>query len=187
MDAITKSPVYDSQRGKALLDIFRQGLDLVSQRQTVRTLGHREAYLGMSDRLPNLCYYNNEEYAFTKPYSDDTARTIDDEVKKLVNEQYERAKRILSEYAEGHRQLADLLIEKEVIFSEDLERIFGKRKWGSRAEEIVDNIVNERLMLDQFSDCDITMKEIDAIKSTIITTYLGIRHKRVKYPEINLK
>lgn len=57
----------------------------------------------------------------------------------------------------------------------------------SRAEEIVDNIVNERLMLDQFSDCDITMKEIDAIKSTIITTYLGIRHKRVKYPEINLK
>ena len=95
------------------------------------------AYLGMSDRLPNLCYYNNEEYAFTKPYSDDTARTIDDEVKKLVNEQYERAKRILSEYAEGHRQLADLLIEKEVIFSEDLERIFGKRKWGSRAEEIM--------------------------------------------------
>ena len=95
------------------------------------------AYLGMSDRLPNLCYYNNEEYAFTKPYSDDTARTIDDEVKKLVNEQYERAKRILSEYAEGHRQLADLLIEKEVIFSEDLERIFGKRTWGSRAEEIM--------------------------------------------------
>ena len=95
------------------------------------------AYLGMSDRLPNLCYYNNEEYAFTKPYSDDTARTIDEEVKKLVNEQYERAKRILSEYAEGHRQLADLLIEKEVIFSEDLERIFGKRKWGSRAEEIM--------------------------------------------------
>ncbi len=57
----------------------------------------------------------------------------------------------------------------------------------SKAEEIVDKIVNERLMFDQFSDCDITMKEIDAIKSTIITTYLGIRHKRVKYPEIDMR
>ena len=94
------------------------------------------AYLGMSDRLPNICYYNNTDYSFTKPYSDETAKMIDDEVQRMIAEQYERAKRILTENAEGHNKLAQLLIDKEVIFSDDLEKIFGKRKWGSRAEEI---------------------------------------------------
>lgn len=95
------------------------------------------AYLGMSDRLPNLCYYSNDEYGFSKPYSDKTAELIDEEVLKMVNEQYDRAKRILSEHKEEHNELAQLLIEKEVIFADDVERIFGKRPWASRSEEIM--------------------------------------------------
>ena len=95
------------------------------------------AYAGMSDKLPNLCYYNNEEYSFSKPYSDRTAELIDEEVKKMINEQYDRAKKMLSEHKEGHNQLAQLLMDKEVIFAEDVERIFGKRPWASRSEEIM--------------------------------------------------
>ena len=95
------------------------------------------AYLGMSEKLPNLCYYNNEEYSFNRPYSEKTAELIDEEVKQMVNEQYERAKKILSENQEGHNRLAQLLIDKEVIFAEDVEHIFGKRPWASRSEEIM--------------------------------------------------
>ena len=95
-------------------------------------------YMGMSDKLPNLCYYNpNQEYAFNKPYSEKTAELIDEEVKRMINEQYERAKNILREHQEGHNQLAQQLIEKEVIFAEDVEHIFGKRPWASRSEEIM--------------------------------------------------
>ena len=97
------------------------------------------AYLGMSEKLPNLCYYNNEEYSFNRPYSEKTAELIDEEVKQMVNEQYERAKKILSENQEGHNRLAQLLIDKEVIFAEDVEHIFGKRPWASRSEEISAN------------------------------------------------
>ena len=97
------------------------------------------AYLGMSEKLPNLCYYNNEEYSFNRPYSEKTAELIDEEVKQMVNEQYERAKKILSENQEGHNRLAQLLIDKEVIFAEDVEHIFGKRPWASRSEEISEN------------------------------------------------
>ena len=95
------------------------------------------AYLGMSEKLPNLCYYNNEEYSFNRPYSEKTAEVIDEEVKRIVNEQYERAKQILAEHKEGHNKLAQLLIEKEVIFADDVEHIFGKRPWASRSEEII--------------------------------------------------
>ena len=95
------------------------------------------AYLGMSDKLPNLCYYNNDEYSFNRPYSEKTAELIDEEVKRMVNEQYERAKKILSDNKEGHNKLAQLLIDKEVIFAEDVEEIFGKRPWASRSEEII--------------------------------------------------
>ena len=96
------------------------------------------AYAGMSERLPNLCYYNQQEYSFQKPYSDTTANIIDDEVLKMVNEQYDRAKRILSEHKDGHAQLAQLLVDREVIFADDVERIFGKRPWASRAEELIE-------------------------------------------------
>lgn len=96
------------------------------------------AYAGMSDTLPNICYYNNNEYQFQRPYSEHTAQQIDAEVLKMINEQYKRAKSILTENKDGHNQLADLLIEREVIFAEDVERIFGKRPWASRAQEIID-------------------------------------------------
>ena len=96
------------------------------------------AYAGMSDKLPNLCYYNQQEYSFQKPYSETTAKIMDDEVLKMVNEQYERAKQILAEHKEGHAQLAQLLVEREVIFADDVEKIFGKRPWTSRAEELLE-------------------------------------------------
>ena len=103
------------------------------------------AYAGMSDKLPNLCYYNNDEYSFSKPYSERTAELIDEEVKRMINEQYERAKKVLTEQKEGHNQLAQLLMEKEVIFAEDVERIFGKRPWTSRSEEIMNQKVSQGL------------------------------------------
>ncbi|MBR2606820.1 MAG: ATP-dependent zinc metalloprotease FtsH [Bacteroidaceae bacterium] len=94
------------------------------------------AYAGMSDKLANLCYYNNEEATFQRPYSEKTAELIDNEVKEMIKEQYERAKSMLMEHSEGHHRLANLLIEREVIFAEDVENIFGKRPWTSRSEEI---------------------------------------------------
>ena len=94
------------------------------------------AYAGMSEKLSNLCYYNNEEYSFNRPYSEKTAETIDKEVHAMITEQYERAKELLRKHKEGHAQLAQLLIEREVIFAEDVENIFGKRPWASRSEEI---------------------------------------------------
>ena len=96
------------------------------------------AFAGMSDRLPNLCYYNQQEYSFQKPYSETTAKLMDEEVLKMVNEQYERAKQILTEHKEGHAQLAQLLVEREVIFADDVEKIFGKRPWQSRSEELIE-------------------------------------------------
>ncbi|MBR6286872.1 MAG: cell division protein FtsH, partial [Bacteroidaceae bacterium] len=95
------------------------------------------AYLGMSDELPNICYYNNDEYSFSKPYSELTAQKIDSEVNKMIAQQYARAKQILNEHKEGHAELANILVEREVIFAEDVEKIFGKRPWTSRSEEIM--------------------------------------------------
>ena len=96
------------------------------------------AYAGMSDKLPNICYYNQQEYTFQKPYSETTAKLMDEEVLKMVNEQYERAKQILTEHKDGHAQLAQLLVEREVIFADDVEKIFGKRPWTSRSEELLE-------------------------------------------------
>ena len=97
------------------------------------------AYAGMSENLSNLCYYNNQEYSFNRPYSEKTAEMIDTEVHKMIKEQYERAKALLNEHKEGHAELARILMEREVIFAEDVEKIFGKRPWTSRSEEIFDS------------------------------------------------
>lgn len=96
-------------------------------------------YYGMSDKLPNICYYDStgQEYGFSKPYSGERARIIDEEVSRIIAEQYERAKQILREHAKGHNELADVLINREVIFTEDVEKIFGKRPWTSRTDEIL--------------------------------------------------
>lgn len=98
-------------------------------------------YFGMSERLPNLNYYDTtgQEWGFTKPYSEETAKLIDIEVQRIIREQYERAKELLSTNAEGHNQLAAALLEREVIYSEDVEAIFGKRPWASRSEEILES------------------------------------------------
>lgn len=95
-------------------------------------------YYGMSNKLPNLSYYDStgQEYGFTKPYSEERAKDIDAEVSRIINEQYERAKDVLRKHAEGHKKLADVLIAREVIFTEDVELIFGKRPWISRTDEI---------------------------------------------------
>ena len=97
-------------------------------------------YFSMSDKLPNLNYYDStgQDWGFTKPYSEETAKLIDTEVQKIINEQYDRAKRILSENKEGHSKLAQVLLDREVIYSEDVEHIFGKRTWISRSQEILE-------------------------------------------------
>ena len=96
-------------------------------------------YYGMSNLLPNVCYYDStgQDYMFSKPYSEDRAEIIDKEVSRIIQEQYQRAKDILKQYAEGHAKLADTLLKNEVIFAEDAERIFGKRQWTSRTDEIL--------------------------------------------------
>lgn len=94
---------------------------------------------GMSDKLPNINYNDSsgQDMGFTKPYSEETAQIIDNEVKRIVNEQYERAKDILREYAKQHNEIRDQLIEHEVIYNEDVKRILGPRKWVSRTDEII--------------------------------------------------
>lgn len=96
-------------------------------------------YYGMSKRLPNISYYDSsgQAYGFTKPYSEETSKLIDQEVAALIAEQYDRAKEILRKHAEGHAELADTLVKREVIFTADVEKIFGKRPWVSRTDEIL--------------------------------------------------
>ena len=106
------------------------------------------AYAGMSEKLPNICYYNNNEYNFQKPYSETTAKIMDDEVLKMINEQYVRAKDLLTQHKEGHNKLAELLLEREVIFAEDVEKIFGKRPWVSRSQEIMESENNGKAVND---------------------------------------
>lgn len=132
--------------GRAAEDLFVGSISTGAmndlERSTKAAFG-MVAYTGMSDRLPNICYYNNNEYSFQRPYSETTAKIIDDEVLKIVNEQYARAKQILTDNKEGHARLAQLLFEKEVIYHEDVEKIFGKRPWESRTEELMKE--NDRL------------------------------------------
>ena len=101
-------------------------------------------YYGMSDKLKNISFYDSTQadYSFTKPYSDKTAEVIDKEMQSIVSEQYERAKSIISSNREKHQELADLLVENEVIFTEDVERIFGKRPWVSRMDELMNENKN---------------------------------------------
>lgn len=97
------------------------------------------AYYGMSETLPHINYYDmqSDGYGLTKPYSDKTAELIDREATDIVRSQYERAKAILSEHSEGIQQLAQLLLDREVIYTEDVEHIFGKRPWISRTDELM--------------------------------------------------
>ena len=125
-------------------------------------------YFGMSERLPNLSYYDStgQEYGFTKPYSETTAQLIDEEVSRIISEQYERAKRILSEHAEGHARLTDVLLKNEVIYTEDVEKIFGKRPWKSRSEEILQDDDAEKSDHKEESQADASAKDSSDTNST---------------------
>ncbi len=95
-------------------------------------------YFGMNEKLGNISFYDSSgqsDFAFSKPYSEKTAEVIDEEVRKLISIQYERAKKILTDNKEKHSELAEILLEREVIFSEDLERIFGKKQKSHFIEE----------------------------------------------------
>jgi len=90
-------------------------------------------FYGMGNSLPNVSYYDStENYGFTKPYSEERAQAIDKEVQEIIDQEYKRARQVLEQYAQGHHELAKLLLEREVIYTEDVESIFGKRKWTSR-------------------------------------------------------
>lgn len=117
-------------------------------------------YYGMGKTLPNLCYYNNNEYNFQKPYSDHTAQLIDEEVKQIIDEQYERAKRVILEHKDGHAQLAQLLVDKEVILAEDVEAIFGPRPFVSRSEEII--ALNEQAKKEREAEQPTTSADSDS-------------------------
>lgn len=95
-------------------------------------------YFGMSEKVGNVSYYDStgqSDYSFNKPYSEKTAELIDAEIKELIDHAFIRAKDILSKNSQGHKQLAELLLEREVIFTEDLEHIFGPRPWGKKKED----------------------------------------------------
>ena len=106
---------------------------------TTKTAYAMVAYYGMSDELPNVNYYDmqGDGYGITKPYSDRTAELIDQEAREIVRLEYERAKELLREHAEGLKALTQLLLDREVIYTEDVEHIFGKRAWVSRTEELI--------------------------------------------------
>ena len=104
------------------------------------------AYYGMSDKLKDVSFYDSTgryDYGLVKPYSEQTAKLIDEETQRIIADQMKRAKKILTEQAEGHHQIAQLLIEREVITSEDVERILGPRPWKSRGDELLE--VNAQL------------------------------------------
>ena len=132
--------------GRAAEEIFFGILDtgaLSDLEQATRRAYAMVTYFGMSDKLKNISYYDStgqSEFGFSKPYSEATAQLIDREVQRIIDEQYERAKQILLQYKDGHNEVAQILIDKEVLFAEDLEKVFGKRQWASRAEEILGEV-----------------------------------------------
>ncbi len=111
------------------------------------------AYYGMSESLPNVCYYDSsgQEYGFTKPFSEERAKSIDQEISKLIASQYERAKQLLLQYQEGHNQLTSTLEVREVIFTEDVEQIFGPRPWASRSDELMQQQQSEPAVISEQS------------------------------------
>ncbi len=124
------------------------------------------AYFGMSEKIGNISYYDSSgqtEFAFSKPYSEQTGEIIDNETKRLIAEQYEKAKKILIENKEGLEKLANILLEKEVIFSEDLETIFGPRHTNKEEQELlikhIDQVDEKAASIDEPQKNDIEQKQ----------------------------
>ena len=112
-------------------------------------------YFGMSEKVGNVSYYDSSgqsDYSFNKPYSEKTAELIDSEINEIIRTAFARAKDILRNNSEGHKKLADLLLEREVIFTEDLEHIFGVRPWGRKKEEEQSDIPNTEQIIDLGSE-----------------------------------
>ena len=131
------------------------------------------AFLGMSDKLPNLSYFDSSgqvDYTFQKPYSEKTAEIIDEEVKRIVSEQYERAKKILKENLEKFSQLAELLLTKEVIFTDDVERILGKREFDKDKEEIIREVLNIKNKREQEENKDAQVEKNETKETSDVNT-----------------
>ena len=111
---------------------------LNDMQQATRIARSMVMYYGMSEKMPNISYYDPQGQLGQRPYSDERARLIDEETSRIVNEQYDRAKKLISEHAEQHHKVVDALMEKEVIFAADVEAIFGKRPWKSRTEQLME-------------------------------------------------
>ena len=131
-----------TRAGRAAEDVFLGRISTGAANDlehTTKTAYAMVAYYGMSDKLPNVNYYDmqGDGYGLTKPYSDRTAEIIDEEAREIVRLEYERAKALLREHADGLQELTQLLLDREVIYTEDVEHIFGKRPWISRTDELI--------------------------------------------------
>jgi cell division protease FtsH len=129
--------------GRAAEDVFTGQIGTGASDDLERTTKCARALVmmyGMSPKLPNINYNDStgQEYGFQKPYSEETARLIDEEISRIISEQYERAKEILRKYSKEHNQLRDMLIKNEVIYTQDVENVLGKRQWKSRTDEILE-------------------------------------------------
>ncbi len=125
--------------GRAAEEIFLGTVGtgaLNDMQQATRIARNMVMYYGMSDKMPNISYYDPKGQMGQRPYSDERARVIDEEISRIVNEQYQRAKDIIAKHADGHKQIVDELMSKEVIYAADVERIFGPRPWPSRTAEL---------------------------------------------------
>ena len=122
--------------GRAAEDLFFGEISTGALNDLERATKHAYAmvcYYGMSPKLANISYYDSSgqsEYSFSKPYSEETARTIDEETRRIIDVAYNMAKNVLTNFTEQHHKLAELLLEREVLFAEDLERILGPRPGG---------------------------------------------------------
>ena len=128
--------------GRAAEDVFLGRISTGAANDlehTTKTAYAMVAYYGMSDKLPHVNYYDmqGDGYGLTKPYSDRTAELIDEEARAIVLQEYERAKELLREHEAGLKELTQLLLDREVIYTEDAECIFGKRPWESRTDELM--------------------------------------------------
>ena len=127
--------------GRAAEEIFLGTIGtgaLNDMQQATRIARNMVIYYGMSDKMPNISYYDPQRQMGAPPYSNERAQVIDEEISRIVNEQYQRAKSLISEHADGHRKVVDALMTHEVIDVHDVEKIFGKRPWKSRADELME-------------------------------------------------
>ena len=176
--------------GRAAEELFMGVLDtgaLSDLEQATKRAYAMVTYFGMSDKLKNVSFYDStgqNEYGFSKPYSEATAQLIDAEASKIIEEQYERARQILLKYQDGHHKIAQILIEKEVLFAEDLEAVFGPRPWASRAEEILRD--NEQKKENKEKSVDVTAidgSNNDAQNTDVDNTDTKAENSEVSNPE----